>query len=87
VQVSAAGMDPARLARDFKGRIAFHGAIGTQKSLPNKSSDEIRREVRETIALLGPTGFVAAPDQNIQDGTSLENIFAMMEAIHNYRVS
>ncbi|MFH0911680.1 MAG: uroporphyrinogen decarboxylase family protein [Planctomycetota bacterium] len=86
VQVSAAGMDPASLARAFKGKIAFHGAISTQKTLPCKTPEAIRAEVFETIETLGPLGLIAAPDQNMTDETPLENIFAMYRAIREYRM-
>ena len=49
VQVSAVGMDPVRLKRDFGDRIAFWGGIDTQRVLCRGTADDVRREVRERI--------------------------------------
>jgi len=84
VQVSAVGMDPANLAEKYKGSITFHGGISTQTTLPFGTPEQVKEEVKRTIDLLGPTGFIIAPDQHMIGDTPIENIQAMFDAIKEY---
>jgi len=78
IQTMAAGMDPAGLKRDFGQRIAFHGGLDTQSTLPFGSPEEVRAEVRQRTATLGKAGgYIIAPSHNIQPDTPVENILAM----------
>ena len=86
VQVSAAGMDVENLAARFRNRIAFHGAISTQTTLPFASVQEVRREVIRTIETLGPLRLIVAPDQDLIGDVPTANIEAMFEAVREYRV-
>ena len=84
VQVSAEGMSPAELT-PFKTRIAFHGAISTQTTLPNDTPDQIRHTTQATLQTLGPTGLIAGPDQDMIGHIPLENIEAMCTAIREFK--
>lgn len=81
VQTSAANMDPARLAREFGGRIIFWGGgCDTQKVLPFGTADEVRAHVRERMNIFRPTrGFVFNQIHNVQSGVPVENIVAMLD--------
>lgn len=80
VQISAANMEPARLKREFGGRIAFWGGIDTQHVLPHGSPDDVRREVRRMFEILGPGGgYVCAAVHNIQPDVTPENVLALFE--------
>jgi len=88
VQVSAAGMDPAALKHRFGGRLAFWGAIDTQRLLPFGTVAEVEREVERTIEILGPGGgYVLSAVHNIQPDVPLENILAMFGRAREYRPS
>ncbi len=87
VQVSAAGMAPGTLAARFRGHIAFHGGISTQTLLPRATPAEVRAATTETIRALGPTGYIAGPDQWLLPDTPIENMVAMYEAVRNYRIA
>jgi len=87
VQVSAANMNPAILAAKYKGKIAFHGGISTQTTLPFGTPDQVRAEVAYTIKTFGPTGYIAAPDQQMIGDVSAENIEAMYSTIRECRVN
>jgi uroporphyrinogen decarboxylase len=81
VQVSARGMDPAHLKREYGKDIAFWGAIDTHRVLPLGSPADVREEVRRRIAELGPGGgYVLGAVHNIQAEVPPENILAMVEA-------
>jgi uroporphyrinogen decarboxylase len=86
VQVAAAAMAPEMLSARFGGRIAFHGGISTQTLLPRATPDEVREATAETIRALGPTGYIAGPDQWLMSDIPIENMVAMYEAIRSYEV-
>jgi len=83
VQVSADNMSPESLAAAYKKKIVFHGGISTQKTLPFGTPVDIRNEVRSAIAAFGPSGYIVAPDQNIQADTPVNNILALFDAFKN----
>lgn len=86
VQVSAAGMEPERLKREFGQHLTFWGAVDTQHVLPHGTTDEVREEVRKRIDILGKNGgYVLAPVHNIQPDVPPENVLAMVEEAGKYR--
>jgi uroporphyrinogen decarboxylase len=82
VQISCRGMEPRALKADFGDRITFWGGgCDTHKILPTGTPDEIRRHVREQIAVLKPGGgFVFQQVHNILADVPAENVLAMLEA-------
>jgi len=81
VQVSAAGMDTARLKREFGRDLAFWGGIDTQRVLSRGTPAEVREEVRRRIAdLSGGGGYVLCGVHNLQPEVPPENVVAMYEA-------
>ncbi len=87
VQCSAAGMDPQVLKDRFGDRLTFWGGgVDTQKTLPFGTPDEVRREVRERIEVLGRGGgFVFNPVHNVQAKTPVENLLALYETVRKGR--
>jgi uroporphyrinogen decarboxylase len=81
VQVSASGMDPKALKRDFGDVLTFWGGgIDTQHVLPFGSPDEVREEVKRRIDELAPGGgFVFNTIHNIQSDVPPRNLDAMLE--------
>ncbi len=85
IQWRCPGMEREPLARDFGERIAFHGAVDNQQTLPFGTPEEVRNEVRENVEIFGRTrGYVIAPCHNIQPITPTENILALYEAAQEY---
>ena len=83
IQWRCAGMERERLKADFGTRIAFHGAMDNQYTLPFGSIDEVRQEVVDNIELLGAGGgYILAPCHNIQSVGPAENIVAMYETAY-----
>jgi uroporphyrinogen decarboxylase len=81
LQTSAKGMDPVHLKRRFGSSLAFWGGgVETQTTLPFGSLEEVRRQVRERVQLLGPGGgYVFAAIHNIQADIPPEKILAVYE--------
>lgn len=84
VQISAEGMDPARLKREFGRDITFWGGgCDTQNVLPRGTPQEVRDHVRRNIDILAPGGgFVFNQVHNILAEVPPENVIAMYEAAH-----
>jgi uroporphyrinogen-III decarboxylase len=83
VQCSARGMDPEHLKQTYGDRIAFWGGgVDTQKTLPFGTPDEVREQVRARCQVFAPGGgFVFNAIHNVQAGTPVENIVAMLDAV------
>ena len=85
LQPEAAGMDARALKAEFGDRLAFHGGISIQRTLPFGTPDDVRREVRERIEALAPGGgYIVGPSHNVQADTPVENVEALLEACKDY---
>ena len=85
IQVSAAGMDPVELNKKYGGRIAFWGAMDTQRVLPHGSVEDVKNMVEERIEQLGEGGgYVLCAVHNIQPDVPTDNVVAMFEHAREY---
>ena len=85
LQPEAAGMDPHGLKRKFGDRLAFHGGISIQRTLPFGAPEDIRNEVRDRVEALAPGGgYILCTSHNIQADTPLENVHALLAAYHEF---
>ena len=82
VHISATGMDPFLLKKDFGKDICFWGGgVETQDVLPNGTPQQIRDNVKRNIDALAPGGgFVFNTVHNIQREVPAQNVLAMWEA-------
>lgn len=87
VQISAEGMEPARLKKEFGKDIVFWGGgVDTQHTLFNGSPNQVKDEVkRNTEIFMKDGGFVFNQVHNILAGVPPENIVAMYEAVNEIR--
>lgn len=86
IQVGAAGMTPEELFPRFGDRISFHGAIDEVELLPHASPDEVYRETRRIMEILGQNhGYIVSPTHQVQGDTTPENIMAIYRAAHEHR--
>lgn len=78
LQPRAAGMDLPRIKREFGERLAFHGGVDIQRTLPHGAPADVQAEVRECCRVLGAGGgYVCTSAHYIQADTPLENIIAL----------
>jgi uroporphyrinogen decarboxylase len=78
LQPQAAGMDLGRIKQEFGGRLAFHGGVDIQHTLPHGTPEEVQAEVRQRCEVLGRGGgYICASAHYIQADTPLENIVAL----------
>lgn len=86
IQPLATGMEPQWLKDTYGDKLIFFGGICVQELLPHGTKEEIEREVHRRIDILGKNGgYLLAPAHNIQADTSLENIFALFDAVRSYK--
>ncbi len=86
VQLSATGMDPYELKREYGKDLTFWGGgVDTQRVLGVGTPQQVRDDVRRNIdALAKDGGFVFAAVHNIQANVPPENVIAMVEALREY---
>jgi uroporphyrinogen-III decarboxylase len=86
VQCSATGMDPEQLKANYGDRLTFWGGgVDTQKVLPFGTPAEVREQVLRRCEIFAPGGgFVFNTIHNVQAETPVENIVAMLDAVHEF---
>jgi hypothetical protein len=86
VQCSATGMEPQGLKQHHGKRITFWGGgVNTQQTLPFGTPAEVREEVLQRCETFAPGGgFVFNAIHNIQALTPVENVVAMIDAVHEF---
>jgi len=86
VQCSATGMDPRQLKSEFGDRLVFWGGgVDTQRVLPFGTPAEVREQVMQRCEVFSMNGgFVFNTVHNVQAATPVENIVAMLDAVHEF---
>jgi len=86
VQCSADGMEPKGLKANYGDRITFWGGgVNTQQTLPFGTPEQVREEVLSRCEIFAPGGgFVFNAIHNVQARTPVENVVAMIDAVHEY---
>ncbi|HYK88325.1 MAG TPA: uroporphyrinogen decarboxylase family protein [Acidobacteriota bacterium] len=86
VQCSAVGMEASHLKSAFGDQLVFWGGgVDTQRVLPFGRPDDVRRQVFERCEIFSRDGgFVFNTVHNIQAKTPIENIIAMIDAVHEF---
>jgi len=84
VQISAVGMNPAELKRQFGDRMIFWGGgCDTQNVLGRASVEEVRANVRELTSVFKPGGgFIFNQVHNIMGDVPPQNIVAMLDTAY-----
>jgi len=76
-------MDVFQLLPRYRGRLAFHGGMSTQRTLPFGTADEVRAEARRLLELGRQGGYVFAPAHDVEGDVPLENLLALIEVVQN----
>lgn len=86
VQCSADGMAPEGLKAKYGDRITFWGGgVNTQQTLPFGSPEQVREEVLSRCEIFAPGGgFVFNAIHNVQALSPIENVVAMIDAVHSF---
>lgn len=83
IQHICPGMEPAELKARHGDRVIFHGGVDNQHVLPFGTPADVRAEVRMLLDTLGAgrEGFICCSCHNVQAGTPVENVLAMIDAM------
>ncbi len=85
LQPEAAGMNLRELKSRFARRLAFHGGISIQRTMPFGSSRDIRNEVEIRVRDLAPGGgYILCTSHNIQADTPLDNLKTLFQAYKDF---
>ncbi|MEW6752044.1 MAG: uroporphyrinogen decarboxylase family protein [Candidatus Latescibacterota bacterium] len=85
LQPEAADMEPATLKSRFGDRLAFHGGISIQRTLPFGTPAQVRSAVRRCVEALAPGGgYILGTSHNLQADTPLANAQALWAAYREY---
>ena len=86
IQVSASGMNTAKLKKEFGDDISFWGGgCDSQRVLPFASPEDITEHVRQNMETLkAGGGYVFNNVHNIQADVPAENIVAMYDAAYEF---
>ena len=74
----------------YRGKVAFHGGLSTQHTLPHGSPEDVRRDTAELLALGRDGGYIFAPSHDVKEDTPLANILAFVDVLQSqegYRAS
>lgn len=74
-------MDVYTLLPQYRGRLAFHGGMSTQRTLPFGSVEEVRAESTRLLDLGGDGGFIFAPAHDVEGDVPLENMLAAIDTV------
>ena len=76
-------MDVFALLPKYRGRLAFHGGLSTQKTLPFGSVDDVRAETLRLLEVGADGGYIFAPAHDVEGDVPLENMLAMIDTVQS----
>jgi uroporphyrinogen decarboxylase len=74
-------MDVHTLLPQFRGRLAFHGGLSTQRTLPFGSVEDVRDETQRLLDLGSEGSYIFAPAHDVEGDVPLENMLAAIERV------
>ena len=85
IQHVCSGMDMVELKKKYGDKLIFHGAVDNQSILPFGTPEDVRKETLQCLESLAndKKGYICCSCHNIQAGTPVENIIAMVETVRN----
>jgi uroporphyrinogen decarboxylase len=72
-------MDVHAILPAYRGRMAFHGGLSMQKTLPFGTVEDVRRESRDLLKLGADGGYIFSPSHSVESDTPIENMIAFIE--------
>ena len=76
-------MDVQSLMKQYRGRLAFHGGLSTQRTLPYGTVDDVRAESRRLLEMGRDGGYIFAAAHDVEGDVPLANMLAFIEEAQN----
>jgi uroporphyrinogen decarboxylase len=74
-------MDVFEELRRYRGKLAFHGGMSIQQTLPFGTVAEVREQTRRLLDAGREGGYIFAPSHDVPSDVPPENLVAMMEIV------
>jgi len=74
-------MEVEALLKQYRGRLAFHGGLSTQRTLPYGSTDDVRKATVRLLELGREGGYIFAPAHDVEGDVPLANMLAFIETV------
>jgi uroporphyrinogen decarboxylase len=78
-------MDVFALLRQYRGRLAFHGGLSTQRTLPFGTVAEVQAATRRLLEAGAGGGYIFAPAHAVEGDVPLENMLAFLDVVQEQR--
>ena len=74
-------MDVFDLLQRYRGRLAFHGGLSTQRTLPYGTAGDVKNETRRLLDAGNRGGYIFAPAHDVEGDVPLENMLAFVDTV------
>jgi uroporphyrinogen decarboxylase len=74
-------MDVFALMEQYRGRLAFHGGLSTQQTLPYGTPDDVRAATQRLLDCGAAGGYIFAPAHAVEGDVPLENMLAFIDLV------
>jgi uroporphyrinogen decarboxylase len=76
-------MDVFDILKRYHGRLAFHGGLSTQRTLPYGSVEDVKKATRKLLDAGTDGGYIFAPAHAVEGDVPLENMLAFIDVLHD----
>ncbi len=76
-------MDVFGLLKRYRGRLAFHGGLSTQRTLPYGSIEQVKQETSRLLTEGKSGGYIFAPAHDVEGDVPLENMLSFIQTVQS----